>query len=287
MDDSVAASEAAAAAAADSVSAAPAPSAPSKAALAAPRVAAFRIQTRAPVRAPAPLAAGFGGDDDDDDDGGDHHLAAAVHQLMTEDGNSSLAPSTQAPADSAPAGAAPDATCAAAKKLARSGEAKAKAAKHRRQGEACALAGDLEEALRQFDIALHCNAADPFLHEARAQVLLETGDYFAAVQAATRATEIDSSWVPAWRTLGRAQLNLGELQLAETSLGLALRLNPADEARNDHNYCLKLLALQRRAAASDLAPGGALPRARGYEHGCRPPLESDEAMDGSGSMDVE
>lgn len=47
--------------------------------------------------------------------------------------------------------------------------------------------------------------------------MTETGKFFPAIQAATRATEIAPDWPEAYVTLGRAQLNFGEFKLAVQS----------------------------------------------------------------------
>lgn len=44
------------------------------------------------------------------------------------------------------------------------------------------------------------------VYEARAQVLLELGKVFDAIQAATRSTEVAPSWVAGFLTLARAQV---------------------------------------------------------------------------------
>ena len=46
------------------------------------------------------------------------------------------------------------------------------------------------------------------------QVLNDAGKAWDAVQAATKATELDSEWGDAWVTLARCQANFGEPELA-------------------------------------------------------------------------
>jgi tetratricopeptide (TPR) repeat protein len=56
------------------------------------------------------------------------------------------------------------------------------------------------------------------------QVLLEAGQYWEAVQAASRAAQLQPGWPAAHITLARAQLNFGEPQLALTSFDQAIKL---------------------------------------------------------------
>ncbi|KAJ4756644.1 Tetratricopeptide repeat protein 33 [Rhynchospora pubera] len=62
------------------------------------------------------------------------------------------------------------------------------------------------------------------IHEQKAQVLLELGDAWNSLKAATRATQLKLSWPEAWVTLGRAQLNYGEPDSAIESFDKALAL---------------------------------------------------------------
>ncbi|CAE5964425.1 unnamed protein product [Arabidopsis arenosa] len=89
-------------------------------------------------------------------------------------------------------------------------EAKHLAEAIRAQGDKLAEEGKYQEALGKWEAALNLVPEDAVLHEQKAQVLLELGDAWKALKAATRATEIDPSWAEAWTTLGRAQLNFGE-----------------------------------------------------------------------------
>jgi hypothetical protein len=57
-----------------------------------------------------------------------------------------------------------------------------------------------------------------------AQVLLEAGQCWEAVQAASRAAQLRPGWPEAHLTLARAQLNFGEPQLALASYDSAIKL---------------------------------------------------------------
>ncbi|XP_014620626.1 tetratricopeptide repeat protein 33-like isoform X2 [Glycine soja] len=92
------------------------------------------------------------------------------------------------------------------------------------QGDKLAMDGKYREALGKWEAALALAPDVPVVHEQKAQVLLETGDAWNALKAATRATELDPSWAEAWVTLGRAQLNFGEPDNAIESFDRALAL---------------------------------------------------------------
>ena len=80
------------------------------------------------------------------------------------------------------------------------------------RGSECALQGDHSAAIRAWDSALALlpdNAA--VLHELKAQVYLERDRAWDAVQSASKAASLALSWPEALVTLGRSQLNLGEV----------------------------------------------------------------------------
>jgi len=91
-----------------------------------------------------------------------------------------------------------------------------------RQGDKLAEEGKYHEALSRWEAALTLAPDNAILHEQKAQVLLEVGDAWHALTAATRATELDPLWPEAWVTLGRAQLNFGEPDSAILSFDKAL-----------------------------------------------------------------
>eukprot|EP00039_Didymoeca_costata_P012687 m.183886 g.183886 ORF g.183886 m.183886 type:complete len:224 (-) comp15550_c0_seq12:2086-2757(-) len=94
----------------------------------------------------------------------------------------------------------------------------AKAARLKNEGIVHAERGRFREAIGLFTQALECAPDDHISFELKAQALLECGENFQAVQAATRATELAPKWFPGWLTLGRSQLNFGELDLAKATL---------------------------------------------------------------------
>lgn len=62
------------------------------------------------------------------------------------------------------------------------------------------------------------------LHELKAQVLMEMGEYDMALSEARQAVQLDENWSDAHFTLGRVYLNLGELQLAQHAMEAAIKL---------------------------------------------------------------
>ena len=80
------------------------------------------------------------------------------------------------------------------------------------RGSESALQGDHSAAIRAWDSALALlpdNAA--VLHELKAQVYLERDRAWDAVQSASKAASLAPSWPEGHVTLGRSQLNLGEV----------------------------------------------------------------------------
>ncbi|KAL1344098.1 hypothetical protein AAHE18_08G023000 [Arachis hypogaea] len=112
--------------------------------------------------------------------------------------------------------------------------------------------GKYREALAKWESALTLTPDLSVLHEQKAQVLLEIGDAWNALKAATRATELEPSWAEAWLTLGRAQLNFGEPDNAIESFDSALALKPDfEEARDDRKTALHLVKKRKQLQSSD------------------------------------
>ncbi|KAF8653177.1 hypothetical protein HU200_062626 [Digitaria exilis] len=123
-----------------------------------------------------------------------------------------------------------------------------------RQGDKLAEEGKYHEALSRWEAALTLAPDNPVLYEQKAQVLLEVGDAWHAITAATRATELDPLWAEAWVTLGRAQLNFGEPDSAILSFDKALAIKPDyKDARSDRETAGRLVKKRGQLHSSGLS----------------------------------
>jgi len=100
-------------------------------------------------------------------------------------------------------------------------DAVAKSRRLEQEGSVLAADAQFWHALQRWERAIECTPGRCTLHELKAQVLLELGENFDAIKAATRATELAPGWAPGWLTLGRAQLNWGDLDFAKETFGKA------------------------------------------------------------------
>ncbi|KAL2635134.1 hypothetical protein R1flu_006613 [Riccia fluitans] len=119
------------------------------------------------------------------------------------------------------------------------------------QGNLLAEKGKFGEALGKWETAIFLTPRNALLHEQKAQVLLEIGKTWGAVQAATSATQLEPTWTDAWVTLARSQLNYGEPYLAVESARTALKLDPAHEDANIELERAQFLACRQRQATRD------------------------------------
>ncbi|XP_026067860.1 tetratricopeptide repeat protein 33-like [Carassius auratus] len=81
----------------------------------------------------------------------------------------------------------------------------------------------------------------------KSQVLITLQEVFLAVQSAEMATRLRPLWWEAWQTLGRAQLSLGEVELAVRSFQVALHMHPSERPlwEEDLGWALKLREQQK------------------------------------------
>nr|XP_057906607.1 tetratricopeptide repeat protein 33 [Doryrhamphus excisus]XP_057906616.1 tetratricopeptide repeat protein 33 [Doryrhamphus excisus] len=86
------------------------------------------------------------------------------------------------------------------------------------------------EAIKKWDEAIQLTPDDPLLYEMKAQVLTILQEVFPAVKAAETAAKLRPLWWEGWQTLGRAQLSLGEVDLALRSFQVAVHLCPWERA---------------------------------------------------------
>ncbi|KAL0326120.1 UNVERIFIED_CONTAM: Tetratricopeptide repeat protein 33 [Sesamum radiatum] len=122
------------------------------------------------------------------------------------------------------------------------------------QGNKLAEEGKYREALGKWESAITLMPERAILHEQKAQVLLELGEAWNALKAATRATELEPRWAEAWVTLGRAQLNYGEPDCAIESFDKALALKPDSvEAKDDRETASHLLKRRKQLHSRGLS----------------------------------
>jgi protein O-GlcNAc transferase len=88
--------------------------------------------------------------------------------------------------------------------------------------------GQLDEAEREFRLALEKDPNDRNALAGLGQVQVRRGQYSEALPLLERATKVPSQMVSAFRSLGDAHLALGEMEKAATSYRQAVALSPED-----------------------------------------------------------
>ncbi|KAL7117883.1 hypothetical protein ACP275_03G100500 [Erythranthe tilingii] len=122
------------------------------------------------------------------------------------------------------------------------------------QGNKLAEEGKYRQALGKWESAITLMPSKAVLHEQKAQVLLELGEAWTALKAATRATQLEPEWGEAWITLGRAQLNYGEPDCAIESFDKALAIKPdCAEAKDDRQTALHLVKRRKQLHSTGLS----------------------------------
>ncbi|KAL2538445.1 tetratricopeptide repeat protein 33 [Forsythia ovata] len=122
------------------------------------------------------------------------------------------------------------------------------------QGNKLAQDGNYREALGKWETAIILMPERAVLHEQKAQVLLELGESWHALKAATRATVLEPTWAEAWITLGRAQLNFGEPDCAIESFDKALAIKPDSvEAKDDIQTASHLVKRRKQLHSTGLS----------------------------------
>ncbi len=93
------------------------------------------------------------------------------------------------------------------------------------------------EAIDHWKQALEITPLNEKIHEMMSQVLMELGEIFPAVEAAEKSIKIKPTWAEAYQTLGRAQLNIGEIEIVRKCT------YHVNETYNLQEQC-KIIALQ-------------------------------------------
>ncbi|CAN1239827.1 Tetratricopeptide repeat protein 33, partial [Linum grandiflorum] len=122
------------------------------------------------------------------------------------------------------------------------------------QGDKLAEEGRYREALGKWEAALTLMPENAVLHEQKAQVLLEIGDTWSGLKAATRMSYSFLTSIEAWVTLGRAQLNFGEPDDAIESFDKALAIQPdSKEAQADRRTASQLVKKRKQLQSTGLS----------------------------------
>lgn len=85
------------------------------------------------------------------------------------------------------------------------------------------------EAIKYWNDALQLTPNDGTLHELKSQAFSELGELFPAVQSAEEAVKAKPTWFVARQRLGRAQMGLGEVEMALTNFQKAVHLRPDEQ----------------------------------------------------------
>ena len=113
----------------------------------------------------------------------------------------------------------------------------------KREGVTLAEEGKYWQAINRWDNALALDPSEPSVFEMKAQALIALHEWLPAISAAREAVKIKPNWFIGHQTLGRAQMGLGEVELAVKSFQKAVHLNPDDEElrKDDLEWALGLL----------------------------------------------
>uniref|UniRef100_UPI0037E91CC4 tetratricopeptide repeat protein 33 n=1 Tax=Semicossyphus pulcher TaxID=241346 RepID=UPI0037E91CC4 len=106
----------------------------------------------------------------------------------------------------------------------------AKSKRMKDEGAVMAEEGRHWEAIKKWDDAIQLTPDNPELYEMKSQVLTILQEVFPAVKAAETAVKLRPLWWEGWQTLGRAQLNLGEVELAVKSFQVAIHMCPSERS---------------------------------------------------------
>ncbi|XP_073477771.1 tetratricopeptide repeat protein 33 [Aquarana catesbeiana] len=126
------------------------------------------------------------------------------------------------------------------------------------EGALLALNGRYREAVKKWDEGIQLMPEDATFYEMKSQSLLCLHEIFPAVQAAETAVKRNPRFVEAWQTLGRAQLELGEIAMAIRSFQVAFHLYPSNTElwEEDLKWAQQLLQQKREVEGKNLQNNG-------------------------------
>ncbi|XP_064104529.1 tetratricopeptide repeat protein 33-like isoform X2 [Macrobrachium nipponense] len=130
-------------------------------------------------------------------------------------------------------------------------DVKVKARRLSNEGVMLAEAGRWWAAIGRWNGALELTPDDHTLHEMMAQAYMQVGEVFPALTSAQKAVELYPTWWIGLQTLGRAQLGLGEVELAVKTFSKAVHIAPDQQElwREDLLWSSGLLQKQREIKA--------------------------------------
>ena len=111
------------------------------------------------------------------------------------------------------------------------------------EGTTLAESAKFWQAINRWDNALTLNNEDASIFEMKAQALINLHEWIDAIKAAEKATQLKPNWWVGFQTLGRAQMGIGEVNLALRSFKIALHLYPEDHElrKDDLEWALSIL----------------------------------------------
>jgi len=113
----------------------------------------------------------------------------------------------------------------------------------KQEGILLAEQGKYWQAINRWDNALSLDSSDETVFEMKAQAQINLHEWIPAISSAQQCINIKPNWYIGHQTLGRAQMGLGEVQLAVKSFQKAVHLNPDDQdlRKNDLEWAMDLL----------------------------------------------
>ena len=102
--------------------------------------------------------------------------------------------------------------------------------------------GRFWEAITRWDESLETVPNQAKIYEMKAQVLMELNEIFPAVDCALKAVSLDPQWAIAYQTLGRTQLDVGDIENALKNFQRAFHIDPLlpEIYREDICWCVEL-----------------------------------------------